>query len=75
MFRDMISAFRIRRLYLDVDTGDGALNAWLIPVFTRLNAGEVLLRANFEGRASLLLDLRTRLGAILWAFIRNQFHR
>lgn len=75
MFRDMISAFRIRRLHLDVDTDDVVWNAWLVPVFTQVNSDRVRLTANFEGRASLLMDLRTRLGALLWVFIRNQFRR
>jgi len=75
MARGMVSAFRIRRLYLDVDTDDVILNAWLVPVFTQLNSDRIRLRANFEGRASLLMDMRTRLGAILWVFIRNQFRR
>jgi hypothetical protein len=75
MARGFITSFRIRKLHLDLDTEDVILNAWLIPVFTQLNSDRIRLRSNFEGRTSLLMDLRTRLGSLLWVLIRNRFRR
>ncbi len=71
--RNIMHAFCIRKLHMDVDTNDFTLNAWLIPVFSAVNSENIRLQANFEGRASLLLDLRTRLGAVLWAFIKTKY--
>jgi hypothetical protein len=73
MGRNMMHAIRIRKLYLDVDTDDFTLNAWLIPVFSAVNSENIRLQANFEGNASLLLDLRTSLGALIWAFLLSKY--
>jgi hypothetical protein len=73
LVRGFLSAFRIRRLKLDIDTEDPMLNAWLIPVFTAVNSDRIRLTANFEGNASLVMDVRTRLGSLAWIFIRKQY--
>lgn len=68
----VLRSFRIRKLELDIDTDDYILNAWLIPVFSTVNSENIQMRANFEGYASLLLDLRTRIGTLIWIFIINK---
>lgn len=73
MIAGAIRSVRIRRLHLDIDTDDFILNAWLVPVFTYVNRENIRMTANFEGRASLLLDLRVRLGTLLWIVIRNKY--
>jgi hypothetical protein len=73
MAGDLLRSFRIRKLDLDLDTDDVILNAWLVPAFSMVNCENIRMRVNFEGNASLLLDLRTRLGALLWIFIRNKY--
>jgi hypothetical protein len=73
MGRNMLHAFRIRKLHLNIDTDDFSLNAWLIPVFSAVNSENIRLKANFEGQAFMLLDLRTSLGALLWALIRTKY--
>jgi len=70
----MLHAMRIRKLHLDVDTDDFTLNAWLIPVFSAVNSENIRLQANFEGNATLLLDLRTSLGALIWAFLKSKYN-
>jgi hypothetical protein len=72
MVPDIFRSFRIRRLQMDIDTDDFLLNAWLIPAFSAVNSGQIRLTANFTGNLSLLLDVRTRLGKLLWIFIRNK---
>ena len=69
---DLLRSFRIRKLFLLVDTDDFVLNAWLIPVFSIVNSDNIQLKANFTGYFSMLLDVRTRLGVLLWNFIRNR---
>jgi hypothetical protein len=73
MVIDALRTFRIRKLYLDIDTDDFVLNAWLVPVFSFVNTDNIRMRVNFEGTSSLLLDLRLRLGVILWILIRNKY--
>ena len=73
MIIEAIRAIRIRKLLLDIDTDDFMLNAWLVPVFSYVNTEDIQMTANFEGRASLLLDLRVRLGTLLWIVIRNRY--
>ncbi len=67
---DLLRTVRIRRLYLDVDTDDFMLNAWMVPVFSAINSENIQLSANFTGNLSLLLDMRIRLGSVLYTFIR-----
>ena len=71
---DLIRSFRIRNLHLDLDTEDFILNAWLIPVFSIINNENIRMRVNFEGSSSLALDLRTRLGTLLWIFIKSNIN-
>ncbi len=73
ILRDAVRAIRIRKLYLDLDTDDFLLNAWLVPAFSMIRAENLRMRVNFEGSSSLLLDLRTRVGSILWILIRNKY--
>jgi hypothetical protein len=73
MMIDAFRSFRIRKLHLDLDTEDFVLNAWLVPAFTLINTDQIQLKVNFEGTSSLVLDLRTRLGSLLWIFIKNKY--
>ncbi len=68
-----VRSIRIRKLLLDIDTDDFMLNAWLVPAFSMVNSRDVQMRVNFEGTSSLLLDLRTRLGTLLWIVIKIKY--
>ena len=73
---DALRTLHIRKLELDLDTGDFPLNAWLVPVFSLAEGSNRQLRVNFNGVTSLYMDVRIRLGALLWAVIRNRIkHR
>ena len=74
MIPDLFRSFRIRKLHLDLDTDDSIMNAWLVPVFSIVNTQNIQVRVNFEGISSLTLDLRTRLGSLLWIFIRTNIN-
>jgi len=66
----MLKVIRIKKLELDLDTDDFLLNAWLIPAFAAVNNNNnINLQVNFEGLLFLKLDIRTRIGTILWLFI------
>jgi hypothetical protein len=73
MIRSVPGAFRVRRLWMDLDTDDFMLNAWLIPVFSTLNnERNIQMQVNFEGKLSMDLDLRTRMGSWLYIIRKNR---
>lgn len=72
MAREALQTVRIRQFELDIDTGDFPLNAWLFPAFSLAQSTNRQMRINFEGYNALKLDVRIRLGAFLWAVIRNR---
>jgi hypothetical protein len=74
MAMDAIRSFRIKKLEMDIDTDDFLLNTWLVPVFSLAPGKHTRMSVNFEGNSSLLLDMRIRLGALLWVFIRNRYN-
>ena len=73
MIRSVPGAFKVHRLCLDLDTEDFMLNAWLIPAFSTVNKHRnIRMQVNFEGKLFLDLDLRTRIGSLLWIAIKNR---
>src|SRR5690606_14612110 len=70
LIRKGLSSFRLRKLWLDVDTDDVVLNAQLVPVMMLLNRGPVWMQTNYNGRVSLQLVAEGRLNKLLWAFLR-----
>lgn len=73
MLKEAPGAFRIRKLSMDIDTGDFPLNAWLVPAFSAVNNGRnIQMQINFEGNIFLDLDMRTRIGSLVWILIRNR---
>jgi len=73
MISSVIRSMRIRKLSLDFDTDDFLLNAWLVPLFSSMNSENIQMRVNFEGTSSLILDLRARIGTLLWIVISNKY--
>jgi hypothetical protein len=73
MASSVIRSLRVRKLLLDIDTDDFMLNSWLVPAFSMLNSGNIQMRVNFEGSSSLMLDLRTRIGTLLWIVILTKY--
>jgi len=73
MARDMAGTIRIKHLEMDIDTDDFLLNGWLVPVFSVIDSSNTRMHVNFEGVFTLLVDMRIRLGVLLWAFIRNRY--
>lgn len=74
MITSVVRSVRVRRVELDIDTNDFILNAWLVPLFSMVNSEHIRMQVNFEGSASLILDLRVTLGGILWNFIKTKYN-
>jgi len=53
--------FKLRKLELNIDTGDFIRNAWLVPVFHFASRDKVRLTTNFNGDFDLKLDIQNRL--------------
>ena len=72
-FRQLPGVVRIRKLEMDLDTDDFIVNAWLVPLFATLNSyRNINLKVNFEGNLALDLDIRTRIGTIIWFLLTNR---
>lgn len=73
MIKSATKAFRVRKLHMNIDTADFMMNAWLVPAFSAVNNGRnVQMQVNFEGNMFLDLDLRTRIGSLVWILIKNR---
>lgn len=67
----LVKAFRIRKLYLNIDTGDYPLNARLIPVTFFLSNNHINLSVNFNDYNSLYLIFHLQLIEVLYISIRH----
>lgn len=70
IYRQIKKAIIVKRLHIDWDTDDFSLNAWLYPVFHRLNGHNRQLSINFMGRRHVALLLYTRLGLLAAAGLK-----
>jgi hypothetical protein len=66
---DLRKAVSVKRLVLDIDTGDVVLNAQIFPVLFLLNINQVTLSINFVGRVFVEFIAYIYLHKALWAFI------
>ena len=65
----LLRSFKVKRLLVDVDTGNCVTNAKLYPVFAFLNYHVGAFNVNFEGRNRLALHMRNRPISIIKSFI------
>lgn len=71
--RELLSSFRLKYLYLDIDTNDVFLNAYLYPVFLFLRSDRIQCATNYLERTRVILDMRNRLASLLWIGIKYQY--
>ena len=65
----LFKSFKVKKLLVDVDTGDCILNAKLYPVFGFLNYYVGSFKVNFEGRNQLVFQMQNRPINIIKSFI------
>ncbi|WP_297692021.1 hypothetical protein [uncultured Eudoraea sp.] len=65
----VIKSFKVKKLLLDIDTGDCIENAKLYPAFAFLNHHVGTFQVNFEGRVNMVLHLQNRPINIIKSFI------
>lgn len=59
--RAALRTFTIKRLQMDMDTGDFVLNAKLTPILFGLSQGDARLQVNYQGQTNLWLEIENRL--------------
>lgn len=65
----IVKSFKIKRMFLNIDTGDYVLNAKLYPIFALLNHHIGEFSINFEGKNQIVLHIRNRPINLIKAFI------
>ena len=65
----IIKSFKVKRFFIDIDTGDCIVNAKLFPVFALLNYKGGHFNINFNGRNKLVLHIQNRPIYIIKSFI------
>ncbi len=67
----LLKSFKLKKFYLDLDTGDFTLNAKLYPVFAFLNHYYGGFHINFQGNNRVVLCLQNRPINIIKVFINS----
>lgn len=67
----ILKSFEVKKLLLDIDTGNCIQNAKLYPAFAFLNHYAGTFQVNFEGRVNMVLHLQSRPIYIIKSFINN----
>ncbi len=67
----VLRSFRLRRLFLEIDTGNCISNARLYPLFALLSFyTDAMLHINYEGRNTLIMHIQNRPVDIIRSFIK-----
>jgi hypothetical protein len=66
----MLRTFKIKRLFINIDTGNCISNAKLFPLFAFLNQTKGNFKVNFEGRNQMVLHMQNRPINIIKSFIQ-----
>ena len=57
----VLKTFELKKLRLNVDTGDFVTNSWLVPIFLFSSRPNVILTTNYTGDIDFKLDIQNRL--------------
>ncbi len=71
MGRKVLRAIRVKKFYLNIDTGNFPLNARLFPVAAYLREQNYRVHINFQGENDIELRATTSLIRILWIMITS----
>lgn len=66
----VIKSFKIKELFLNIDTGDVIYNAYLYPLFYFLGGHNRSLFVNYSGEVQFKVTIQNRLINMLIAFIK-----
>jgi hypothetical protein len=67
---------KLKKLYLDIDTEDVVVNAYLFPIFAMCSISpEIDLNVNYSGHFCLVVDVRNNLLTLIRVMISNTVNR
>ena len=61
----IIKSFRLKKLYLNLDTDDVITNAYLIPVFATLHRNNINLNVNYSGDFAIIINIQNNIFRML----------
>lgn len=67
----IVKKTKLKKVHLNIDTGDVIKNAYLIPGFVLINTGRWNFSVNYESKFELIIHVEHRLSVILWQIITN----
>ena len=68
--RAVLRTFKVKYFYMNIDTDDHIVNAWLYPLAVLLTKERRSFRINFNGDVVIRFRIENRLGKMLFALIR-----
>ncbi len=71
--RKTLKSFKLKILYLNIDTNDVIKNAYLIPVFSNLHRNNIRLNVNYTGDFNLILNVENNIFRMLVVAIHTYF--
>jgi hypothetical protein len=75
IFRKVFRSFRLKKLYLNIDTGDVIRNARLYPVFAMNWKQKIRLSVNFERQNELVFHIENSVISILIQIIKTYINQ
>jgi hypothetical protein len=69
LLRGCLKSISIRKLIMNVDTGDVVLNAQMVPAMFFLSNDRITLSINFAGRVYMYTMIELRLNRLLWTWV------
>ncbi|MCD4728987.1 MAG: hypothetical protein K8R74_00170 [Bacteroidales bacterium] len=74
IIRKTIRSFKLKTLYLNLDTDDVISNACLIPVFANLHRDNINLNVNYAGDFEMIINIENNIFNILVVTIKTYLH-
>lgn len=71
--RKTLKSFKLKKLYLNIDTDDVITNAYLIPVFANLHRNNTKLYVNYSGDFNMIINVENNIFRMLVVSIYTYF--
>lgn len=70
----IVKSFRLKKLYINMDTNDVMANAYLIPVFANLHRNNINLYVNYSGDFKVIINIENNIFRMLVVTIQTYLH-
>jgi len=72
--RKTLRSFKLKKLYLNIDTDDAITNAYLIPVFANLHRKNIKLFVNYTGELKMIINVENNIFRMLVVTIQTYLY-